>query len=297
MREDLMKYPTECRRSRLPHASAICLFVAGTILGSLLPAGQCARAQGFQDLDESLEEEAVVQAKAAARQQHEIPENAFDQWVFAGIGNAQKARKRMEAQLTAKIESIDQDCNLTEAQGEKLRIAGRGDISRMFDRVEVVRKQFLATRKDQQKIQEIWQRIQPLQLRLKSGLFDDTSIIQKMLKQTLSAEQWAAYRKQAEDRHKFQHEANIALTVTMIDYGIPLLDRQRKALTKLLIDETRPPKKYGQHDFYVVLLQASKLPEEKLRTIFDDAQWRALQKPLRRAKGMERHLKQNGFLP
>ncbi len=47
----------------------------------------------------------------------------------------------------------------------------------------------------------------------------------------------------------------------------------------------------------MILLQAAKLPAAKLRPIFNDDQWRLLGRQLNEAKGMERFLSQNGFLP
>jgi hypothetical protein len=45
------------------------------------------------------------------------------------------------------------------------------------------------------------------------------------------------------------------------------------------------------------LIQLGRLPEEKLKPLFDDAQWRALHQQLVRFKGMEPQLIEAGMLP
>ena len=48
-------------------------------------------------------------------------------------------------------------------------------------------------------------------------------------------------------------------------------------LAELLLKETRPPRKFGDApDVALVLFQASRIPEAKIRPIFDDAQWRIM---------------------
>lgn len=72
---------------------------------------------------------------------------------------------------------------------------------------------------------------------------------------------------------------------------------QRQQLEKLLLAETKPPKKFGQLDVQVVLLQASNLPEAKLKNIFDDGQMKSLQQVFQQVKGMEPMFKQQEILP
>ena len=75
-----------------------------------------------------------------------------------------------------------------------------------------------------------------------------------------------------------------------------LSDEQRQKFEKLLLDKTKPPKQYSQpqYDFYVVMIEASKLPDKDLKEIFDDAQMKAMQRVYQQTKGMEQMLKQEG---
>ena len=195
------------------------------------------------------------------------------------------------------MESVDRHCDLSNAQKSKLELAGRGDIKRFFDEVEVVRKEFMKVRRDRQKFNQIHQKISPLQMKFNSGIFDDSSLLHKVLKRTLDTQQQAKYEQSELERRRFRYQARVAMVVAMLEKGVPLLDEQRQKLIKLIGEETEPPRKFGQYDYYVVLYQASTLPEDKLKPIFDDAQWRALQVQLRQAKSMRRTLQKQMFIP
>ena len=91
-------------------------------------------------------------------------DDLLDQWVFQRDRDAAGARKRLDAQLALQVEAIDRACALTDAQKQKLRLAGRGDIRRFFDRYEAVKQRFQLMRPDAQKLDELQPDIRPLQL-------------------------------------------------------------------------------------------------------------------------------------
>jgi hypothetical protein len=62
--------------------------------------------------------------------------------VFLG-GNAKAWHANLEAFLERQVEDADRAWGLTAAQEEKLRLAGRGDMKRMFDRVEEMRREWV----------------------------------------------------------------------------------------------------------------------------------------------------------
>jgi hypothetical protein len=223
-------------------------------------------------------------------------DDTIDQWIFGSGRNAQQAKKRLESQLTLRIEELDRVCALTDIQKKKLRLAGQGDVKRLFDDMAVIRKKFDKLRNDQNAINQIFQEIQPLQARIAAGIFQSHSFYQKSVLKTLTAEQAAKLEQLDVERRKFRYHAKILLALTVMDAGVPLRDEQRQKLIKILQEETKPPKRFGQVDYYVVVYQMSKLPEEKIKPIFDEAQWKALQLQFQQARAMEQHLKQNGIL-
>jgi hypothetical protein len=260
---------------------------AVTVLACSLIAGSSVNAQSDDD---------DTPAAPAQVMHFEIQENQFEQWVFQNWQSTQMARTQLEKLLGLQIDDVDRAGKLTETQRKKVQLAGGGDIKRFFEQVEVVRNKFLLVRKDQQRFNEIWQDIQPLQMTINTGLFEDGSLFHKTLRKTLTAEQSARYDQNQRDRRAFRYQAKVALAVAMLENAMPLRDEQRQQFIRLLMEETKPPRKSGQHDYYVIMWQASRLPEDKLKPLFDAAQWKVLSQQFTQMRGMEQFLKQNGGL-
>src|SRR5262249_29643505 len=91
--------------------------------------------------------------------------------------------------------------------------------------------------------------------------------------------------------------ANVELTVAMLEQGMPLRDTQRRELTALLLKETKPARKAGIYEYYVTMLQLGRLPEAKLKPLFEPAQWKAVGKLVDQFRGVEPFLRQNGMWP
>ncbi|MDO8944207.1 MAG: hypothetical protein Q7U75_13545, partial [Desulfobacterales bacterium] len=69
---------------------------------------------------------------------------------------------------------------------------------------------------------------------------------------------------------------------------------QRERLVELLVERTEPPQVFGQYDHYVVLLRLSQLPEDEVKPLLDERQWKLLQVQFGQARGLEQFLVQNG---
>lgn len=226
----------------------------------------------------------------------EIAEGQFDAWVFQNVGAAEKARQQLDRQLALETEFVDRACGLTYPQRQKVSLAGRGDIKLFFEQVEAVRQKFLAVRKDQEKFNQIWQDIQPLQMRFRLGLFGDDSLFQKTLANLLNAAQRDSYQRAAGERSLFQYRAKVELTVLMLEPNLPLTERQRQGFIEAVLEHTTPPRRFGLQDDAVVLWKAAQVPEDKLRPLFDDDQWKRLSRHLANGRAMEQWLKQAGLI-
>ncbi|HEY2759645.1 MAG TPA: hypothetical protein VGI75_02855, partial [Pirellulales bacterium] len=226
------------------------------------------------------------------------PEN-FDQWVFNGVGNSSQAFQQIDAQLNLRVEAIDRVCHLTDAQKLKLQLAANTDIKKFRDLYEQYKQKYQNTRQQQNEVNKVFQAIAPLQQQWQVGLFGDTSVFSKVLKNTLTPDQWFAYELDQAQRDKFIYKAKIRLAIQALQGAVALTDDQRKQFEKLLLDETKPPLKYSQpqYDFYLVMLQAAHLPKSELKSIFDDQQQRLLSRIFQQALGMERMFQQEGLLP
>lgn len=220
----------------------------------------------------------------------------FEQWVFQQYGNAATARTMLKESMKLYTDDIDLTCGLSDAQRRKLRLAGQGDIERFFREFEAVKAEFQAARNDQQKVNGILQDVSAVQSQMAAGLFDRDSLLQKTLVNTLSREQFLQYVRAEEERRRFHHESKIMLVIAMLDQSAPLTAAQRQQLTELLRRETEPLRKPTQYDYYVMMYQVSKIPEERFKRIFDDIQWQVFSVMLGQMHGMEEWLEQNGLL-
>ncbi len=259
---------------------------------ALALAAPAAHAQGFDD-----EEEEVEAAGAMNPHMFVYTDENFDQWVFGNGRNYSTFRSSVDSLLLMQIEELDRACGLTDAQRAKLMLAGRGDLKRILDAYDDKKKKFRATGGDQNRINEIFQDIQPLQQAIAAGPFGEGSIFAKSIAKTLDPAQTERFEKVASEKRTYRYRARVELAVNLLDGYVGMTADQRRRLVKVVVDETRSPRKFGRQDYQVVMLLASKIPEARLRPIFDDAQWRKVRRQMDGVKGLEMYLKSNGFLP
>jgi hypothetical protein len=151
------------------------------------------------------------EAPLANRRRLRIAEGSFEQSVFGQATNSAGARTRLDAILRQKVDAIDRICGLTDVQKQKLQLAGRGDVQRLFERVEDLRPKFQQTKAlpdgnigaglfgamDVNEIvkwaQELSKEAQPLRIVIEAGPFDDGSLFAKTLRKQLTPDQAAQY--------------------------------------------------------------------------------------------------------
>ena len=227
---------------------------------------------------EALPAAAVVQA------QFHVDDSNFDQWVFQGVGGAAKARERLTSRLKLQIDEIDRTCDLSAAQKQKLALAGRGDTKRFFDEVEEARRKFDEVKNDQAAFNGIWQEIQPLQQKLQRGLFGPTSLYAKTVRKTLTAEQAAKYNVIVDERRRYRYRVNVEVAVVTLGNSIAFRHEQHEAIVKLLLDmpppAEAPVEAQAQNNYYIMVKQLATVPQDKLRPLLDERQWKLLQRQL-----------------
>jgi hypothetical protein len=268
------------------------LLTAATLL-AIVAAGTSARAQDDDDEEEDAQQQALVVNNFL------MNDAQFDQWVFGnmGVANAATARTKLDSLLTLHVDDMDRTCKLTPVQKKKLLLAGHGDMKRFFDRIEDIRKKFSKNRNDQNQFAQVWQEIQPLRNSFNSGFFDaGDSIFAKAIKATLKPEQSDKHEEVVRERLLYRYWARVDLAMELLNNEVGFTDDQRRHLVKLLHEETRPPRRLGEQDYYVVLYQLSRIPENRIKPVFEDFQWRSLKRQLDQGRGMEFFLKQNGFV-
>ena len=176
---------------------------------------------------------------------------------------------------------------------KKLHLAGRGDIKRYTDRAGLFVKR--TTENDSGADSKLGLEMHDLE-KTRDRLFDDGSLFSKTVVKTLSQDQLD--RIDAVDRH-----SNMRLyrdAVTQATRGLAglanLSTKQTEELSKLILAETRPPRRFGQSDYALVMFQVSRLPESRLEPIFLEAQWKVLKLHFASWNDAEQFLKSEGFV-
>jgi hypothetical protein len=206
-------------------------------------------------------------------------------------------RDRLESALKARVDKLERQYGLSAAQKKKLVVAGRGDIKHFLDRWEETQSEILLTVIGRDAERDLLEDVKSLQLRAQRDLFGEESILTKTLRKTLTAEQSARFEKAAREVILARYRATLMWVLGTLDEMLGLIPRQHQQLETLLTEETRPPRRFGEEDYYGVMCQLGRVPEAKLRPIFDDGQWFKLSRQLAEAKRKEETLRLKGYLP
>ncbi len=263
------------------------------VLAALLAVVTVGQNAYAQDLLNEDVEEAVV----APQQQFMIGEENFNAWVFGNARDPNTAKSKLETQFKLQVDEIGRVAKLSDGQKKKLELAARGDMKRFFDLVEDKRRSFQLVKNDQNKFNEFYQELRPLQTKINAGLFDDDSFYAKTVKRTLDPDQNLSYDQVVRERQLYRYRTQVNLVITNLDNAVGFRAEQRRQITKIILEQTRPPKKSGQYDNYVILYQLSKLPEARLKPFFKEPQWLTFKRQLDNAQRLEQFLKTQGILP
>ncbi len=271
------------------------LSYCGFVLAIVLPLGAAWSPAAAQDV--LLTDDSDDPALDPQQGRFEVGIENFEQWIFGVQNGAEAFRQKRDTLLKLRIDELERACGgLSEIQKRKMLLAGRGDMKRFDERVAEARDRFEKARFDQNKFNQIWQEIQPIQMAVQSGMFGRDSIFQKSILKTLKPEQCAKYQELDNQRQAFRYRARVELFVASVENTCPLSGDQRDKLIQLILAESKPPRAFGQYDTYVVMYQLAKINEEKLKPLFDETQWKAFSIHIAQGRGMEQFLRQNGML-
>jgi uncharacterized protein YjbI with pentapeptide repeats len=123
----------------------------------------------------------------------------FDQAFFGiqGPDAATAIQQQLQSRLEKRLDSVDRYCGLSESQKQKLELAGRGDIKRIFEGIAAQRRKLVVLGDEDASL--IAARNQAFQFRglCNSSPFEESSLFARMLKRSLTPQQftrWGAYR-------------------------------------------------------------------------------------------------------
>jgi hypothetical protein len=123
----------------------------------------------------------------------------FDSLVFGDKSDAARLRVRFENLLEKKVSAAQRICALSDSERRKLRIAGQGDIERVFERIERARDRVCGSRTDEPSDKplpaDIEQQLCAFGVAVKSDPFRYGSLFDKTLRHDLSFEQLVRYKR------------------------------------------------------------------------------------------------------
>lgn len=216
------------------------------------------------------------------------PGSEIDQWIF-GIADAGTGRKRLQEALAQDINRFDQKYGLTPAQRKKLELAGGRDLKRFFDRVAEVKADYRRANNDWNTVSDRLVELQRISNQPHSELFGDDSMLAKTLRKNLAPEQVLRYEKSI-------YRKRVEWMAGLLHSRLVFADDQRRRLVDLVVEETPPLKRYGNFDYDAIMLQMSRLPRERLRTVLDEGQCHAMALRFDQARRMETILISEGYL-
>lgn len=165
-------------------------------------AAQVAREYGLQSKDETLNEyDAPDESQPELRLQPDIAAAVFDTFLYGGGGyqiDEAPVRERLESILRKTISSVHKLCGLTDDQKERLHLAGKGDIKRLFDNVATQRMKFVAAvngESPSSPVELVTSETSRIRNGVTSGPFDDDSLFAKVLRSRLTPTQVAVWER------------------------------------------------------------------------------------------------------
>jgi hypothetical protein len=201
-------------------------------------------------------------------------------------------RRALEKRLASRLDELQVTCQLTEGQRNKLQLAGRGDIKRFTDQLDFALKKHMNAGAGE--IGELRREMRELE-RIQERLFDAGSFFSKTVLTTLSRRQLAQNDKCLRDSNFVRYREAVTIAIRQLGRIVNMNNKQCEELSRLILTETQPPRRFGQSDYAFVMFQASRLPETKLREIVDDEHWKTLSGQLASWADSAGFLKSVGF--
>jgi hypothetical protein len=225
----------------------------------------------------------------------------FDQWLKTQCGGEPDPGILLQKVLDEQLGEIGQVLRLSDAQIKKLELAGKGDIKRFVDRFREVDQKLNEETTDSNELRFALNAVMKYSPdRASLDVFGAGSLFAKTLTSTLTPEQ-AARREHAQlERNRLRYRRAVGNAVATMQRNLHLSSDQTERLEHLIRAETRAPRCFGAaSDRALINRQLSRLPEEKVRTIFDDAQWQTVLRwmaPYRKGMRTQNTLEQHGFV-
>ena len=203
---------------------------------------------------------------------------------WPGRGTLEEQQRELAIYLDRLVDTADTVCRLDDSQREKLRLAGRIDIDRFGQDYRALEaldaKDPLAKRE---------RKLSSLSY-LAPGMFaEPASNYQKAVVARLTADQARKLAAAEEERYAFYRQAIVEAVVVGFERSASLTSAQCVELTRILNDAVSgcdSPRQWRNECLRTII----ELPEEKLRPMVANEQWRAIKQQLWQLAEISREL-------
>lgn len=196
-------------------------------------------------------------------------------YLFNGSDEA-TFRRQLEQRSHVRIARIAEVVGLDEAQRSKLELAAHGDLSRFYRELDHVRQKTKGLNpQNNEDMQKAWEHIMPIQQKATQGIVTDDSLSERILRSLLTDEQKAKYIEFLQERRAAQFHAILRITVADLEKALPLTEKQRAALIKLVEDKPLPDnvqlRQQGMQA-YLGFVMLGRLKDDELKDVLDEQQ-------------------------
>lgn len=193
-------------------------------------------------------------------------------YVFNGVDEA-TFKKQLDEHAKLVVARIVKITAIDDVQRQKLMLAATGDLRRFYRELETVREKTKDLDiQNQEQMQKAWQIMSPVQQRVRAGILNETSLLEKLLGAVLTVEQRTAYDEYLRKRERNLCTAVLHATIADLEKSLPLTVDQRTKLLELL-DANPFPKKVQNGSLYNVgWVMLGRLNDTEVTKILDDLQ-------------------------
>ena len=223
-----------------------------------------------------------------------------DGFFYARFGG-ESPQDALDARLRKKVAELARTAGLSQAQKQKLLLAGAVDIHHFVDRINDIKAKFQTERAEMRDLDRLFNELRPFTHVGTTGIFDGDSLFSKTLAKMLTPEQLARYQRIDRERSLFQHRAGVRMTALRLTTALGLSDEQRQRLEQVLFQETQPTRITGPAFpaayFLAVYVQINRIPEAHLKSFLEPWQWQGLQRKIAERETYVAMLRSNGIYP
>ncbi|TWU43139.1 hypothetical protein Q31b_21770 [Novipirellula aureliae] len=222
----------------------------------------------------------MLMPRHASAQRNQITLQLFYQWVFQGQNGLDAGMKSLENSLESELIRLELQIPLSEAQKQKIRLAGQVDIKRFLDRLDLARDKFMALStsdvNDNQVINEAYQIASPLGREWSVGLFGDQSFVQKVVSTALNAEQLTKVEAERQRLLKQNTETVIRVNIATLGRSLLFSEKQRDFLMQYCLENIPPFDTTHNRASMLLEYHFAQIPEQQIKDYFDEVQAKAL---------------------